>query len=326
MLKYIALIMVLMISSACTRENPPAATIDPVSKTASVPILDIDGKILTEEDFFDFANTVLREMDPESFGNEEVKQKLLKDFTEHNLLLMEAERRGVKVDDERIKTVLNSFRTESGSQDLKVYSGSFETDHNKLAKLMQERLIAESLLNDIINVRIVITEKDIKDYYNKNQGLAKPQAKAHILHIFTTDLEVARKAMAELKKGLSFNEVAERYSEGPEKSSGGDLGFVADSDFPEIFSEAFKLPAGKISDIVKSDYGYHIFYVKRFEKPKKISYESVKSKIQFELYSEQQEEKTRGFIDELYEKSIIKVINDVDLAHFGGKRSSGSVE
>ena len=124
--------------------------------------------------------------------------------------------------------------------------------------------------------------------------------------------------MKELQKGLSFSEVAERYCEGPEKEYGGDLGVISEGDFPEIFAEAFKLSVGKYSDIVKSDYGYHIFFVKKVLKPKKTAYDDVKSKIYFELYSQKQEEKTREFINELYNKANIKHINDIDLAGYAG--------
>ena len=94
---------------------------------------------------------------------------------------------------------------------------------------------------------------------------------AHLFQIFTTDKQVAEKAMAELKRGLAFNEVAARYSEGPEKEEGGDLGFISDDVYPEIFGEAFKLKPGKISDIVKSEYGYHIILNGKYKYISKLS-------------------------------------------------------
>lgn len=321
--KITVLFIIMAAALAGCGENKSPAGAETKQESARKAIMEINGRLLYEDDFYDFAGTVLKEMGGENMDNPEVKDKLLKDFTEHNMLLSEARRRGISINNERINRILDSFHTEEGVQDLKVYSGSYYTDHTKLAKLMQERLLVESLLNGVVNSQIVITEKELKDRYNTDEAKQKPETKAHILHIFTTKEETAEKAMNELRKGLSFNEVAERYSEGPEKKQSGDLGFISDGDFPEIFAEAFRLPTDKYSGIVKSDYGYHIFFVKKILRPKKINYEDVKSKIYMELYLQQQEDKTREFIDELYKNADIKYLDDVDLGGYAGGRGGG---
>lgn len=306
--------LILIFSSCVKNEETTHAKEEKTGK----PFMKIDGEVLYTSDFFDFASTVLREMSSDSLGNPQVKDELVKNFIDHRLLLGEANRRDIRIDNKKIGSVLESFSTEKGAQDLKVYSGSYETDNKKLAELMRQRLLVEALINEAVGTRIKITEAQIRDYYNKNDAEFTRDHMAHLLHIFTKNKTSAGKAMAELKRGLSFNEVAERYSEGPEKNTGGDLGNVSKNDFPEIFAVAFGLPAGKISDIVRSDYGYHIFLVKKFERPKKMAYEDVKSKIYMDLYAKEQEKKTKELLDELYKNSKIERINDIDLHDFNG--------
>ncbi len=130
--------------------------------------------------------------------------------------------------------------------------------------------------------------------------------------------------MAELTRGLAFNEVAVRYSEGPEKEDGGDLGFIIDTDYPEIFGEAFKLKPGKISDIVKSEYGYHIFLVKEYSRSKKIDYDDVKTQIHFSLYNKEQDKKIEELINELYKNADIKYLTDINLNDASLSVKSGS--
>lgn len=284
----------------------------------------INGKTLYTDDFFKFASIALKEMNNKDLENNNIKKFLVDSFIEHNLLLQEAERRNIKVDEKKIGAVIESFLSESGTQDLKVYSGSYDTDAKALAEMLREKFMVETLIYDLINSNIDIKEDEIKQEYNQVYGTKEPEPKAHLFQIFTTDKQVAEKAMAELKRGLAFNEVAARYSEGPEKEEGGDLGFISDDVYPEIFGEAFKLKPGKISDIVKSEYGYHIFLVKEYRRPKKIDYNDVKTQIHFSLYNKEQDKKIEELVDELYKKADIKYLTDIDLSNFTAQDKSRS--
>lgn len=316
----VALFIPLILTAVSCKKKDDEQNILKTKAKEQIPFIKINEEILYQNDFFDFASTVLREMSEESYGNPLIKENLINNFIEHRLLLNEAKKRGMQIDNKKIGSVLESFSTEKGAQDLKVYSGSYETDNNKLAELMRERLLVEALINQTVGNNIKITEKQVKDYYNKNDATLMQDHQAHLLHIFTKNNETAEKAMSELKRGLSFNEVAERYSEGPERNTGGDLGFVSKNDFPEIFSAAFKLKPQQISQIMKSDYGYHIFLVKKFEKPKKMNYDNVKSKIYMELYTKEQENKTKELIDELYKNTKIQQLGDINLRNFPNDR------
>lgn len=284
----------------------------------------INGKTLYTDDFFKFAGVVLKEMNERDLKNEEVKKYLVKNFIEHNLLLQEARRRNIKVDEKKINAVTESFLSEAGTQDLKVYSGSFDTDAKALSEILREKFMVETLIADMINSNIDIKEDEIKQEYIELYSQKEPAKKAHLFQIFTTDKQVAEKAMAELKRGLAFNEVATRYSEGPEKEDGGDLGFIIDTDYPEIFGKAFKLKPGKISDIVKSEYGYHIFLVKEYSKPKIIDYDDVKTQIHFSLYNKEQDKKIEELINELYKNADIEYLTDINLSDASLSSKSGS--
>ena len=75
-------------------------------------------------------------MNESDFKNQEVKNYLVKNFIEHNLLLQEAQRRNIKVDEKKISAVTESFLSEAGTQDLKVYSGSYDTDAKALSEIL----------------------------------------------------------------------------------------------------------------------------------------------------------------------------------------------
>ena len=76
------------------------------------------------------------------------------------------------------------------------------------------------------------------------------------------ELKAQLDATPEEEKAAKFAELAAANSDCPSKAKGGDLGFVTHGQMVKEFDEAaFALPVGKISDIVKTTFGYHLIYV-----------------------------------------------------------------
>ena len=126
----------------------------------------------------------------------------------------------------------------------------------------------------IFRDQIKVADSDIKKYYeyNINTFIEPKQVKArHILFKLKQDAseedekKVKEKANAVLEKvgkGKDFALLAGKYSEGPTKSKGGDLGFFGAGQMAKPFEEAaFKLEKGQISDLVRTRFGYHIIKV-----------------------------------------------------------------
>ena len=80
------------------------------------------------------------------------------------------------------------------------------------------------------------------------------------LHIMVATKEEAEAVLAELKSGKDFAEIAKKKSKGPNAKNGGDLGYFMKGDFQPEFENAIeKTKVGGISEIVKTNMGYHIF-------------------------------------------------------------------
>ena len=181
--------------------------------------------------------------------------------------------------------------------------------------------IFETNVRKFINERLETPGTQVITY-NVNKDSLYLRVVAVGRELSDSSINNAEKAMAELNRGLSFNEVASRYSEGPEKEDGGDLGMVEDTVYPEIFSEAFKLRVGEYSDIIKSEYGYHIFLVKEYGQAKQASYDALKTDIHFSLYNKEQNKKIEELIDELYKNALIEYLTDIKLSDYTIKSRS----
>ena len=88
--------------------------------------------------------------------------------------------------------------------------------------------------------------------------------KIHCAHILVEKLSVAQELRAKIAKGESFANLAKEYSIDVSKKRGGDLGFFGRGIMvPEFEKAAFALQKGQVSEVVKTQFGYHI--IKRLD-------------------------------------------------------------
>lgn len=125
-------------------------------------------------------------------------------------------------------------------------------------------------------------------YYNKEKQLDSAAAKMR-----------ADSVMMQLKNGASFEELVEKYSDDTNsKTKGGDLGFFERRQMVQQFDEAaFKLMVGEISDIVQSNYGYHI--IKLTEKQAYPDFESDKQNLKTMYQKQRYNADYANYIDSL---------------------------
>jgi len=127
----------------------------------------------------------------------------------------------------------------------------------------------------------------------------------------------AKKTTEEIKqkldKGEDFGDLAMKYSDDPGSSqNGGDLGFFGrDEMVPEFEKVAFSLNVGSTSDIIETEFGYHIIKVEAKKASRKVNYDEVKNDLMNYIFEKKAEKKYGDWIVELRAKSAIK-INPID--------------
>jgi peptidyl-prolyl cis-trans isomerase C len=150
-------------------------------------------------------------------------------------------------------------------------SGVTEKD---LIEITKKDIVISNYIETKIVPTISVTDEEIKTFYNENrERLAEePQIKAsHILigvessaspEVKAKAKEKAEAILKELKAGKDFAEAAKTSSTCPSKEQGGDLGFFGKGQMvPEFEKAAFALKPGELSDVVETQFGYHIIKV-----------------------------------------------------------------
>jgi peptidyl-prolyl cis-trans isomerase C len=152
-------------------------------------------------------------------------------------------------------------------------------EFKKRLAFARNRLLMDNLLAS--EGKAATTDAAMKKVYDDATKQITGEQEVHARHILVETEDEAKAVEEELKKGADFAELAKKKSKDPGASDGGDLGFFTkDQMVPEFSNVAFALEPGKISDPVKSQFGWHIIKVEEKRSRKAPDFEQVKGQIE----------------------------------------------
>ncbi|MBD3354779.1 hypothetical protein GF361_02230 [Candidatus Woesearchaeota archaeon] len=253
---------------------------------------------------------------PESYKQMITKESFLEQMINERLLIQKAVEDGISVLDKEVDEKLEKMISNSP-----VSKDQFEIQLNTAGFTMKDlfdyykkQVIISELLNKSFS-DIRVSNEEAKTYYNENKDLyTAGEGEIRLRHILVNTKPEAKEILENLKSGEDFIGLAREESIGPSSVEGGDLGFVSKGQMVKEFEEvAFKLNENQISEIVKTQYGYHI--IKR--ESDLIKFTEVKNTIINTLETERQKQELGEYLEDIKERSDI-VIN------FGQAKTSGT--
>lgn len=170
---------------------------------------------------------------------------------------------------------------------------SFFAKNSGQYQIPEKRSASYALLDiNTLREQTQIPESDVSAYYNAHLDDYKVENRVHAEHILfktigMTDAQIteirnkAEDVLKQAKHGGNFEDLAKKYSEDDAtKPKGGDLGWIVEGQtVPEFQQAAFSLPKGGISDLVKTQYGFHIIKVLDHEQAHTKTLDEVRSQI-----------------------------------------------
>jgi peptidyl-prolyl cis-trans isomerase C len=191
---------------------------------------------------------------------------------------------------------------------------------------LRKRLIVESFLKKKVEVESKVSDEDMKKFYEQNKDKFKSGEQIKASHILVKTEKEAKDILAQLKSGGSFEELAKKSSVDSSSAKGGDLGwFGKGSMVPAFEKAALALKEGQISEVVKSDFGFHIIKLTG-KRPAGIRpYEEVKEQIKGAIMPTKQQEVFQKIKEELKKTAKITVKEDV-LNSVGEKKEEPKVD
>ncbi|MDP2339478.1 MAG: peptidylprolyl isomerase [Deltaproteobacteria bacterium] len=240
-----------------------------------------------------------------------VTTEILEQVVEEELLWQGAQKAGIAVSDEAIDREVRN-RAEGYA------AGSFQSaltaEHLTLDAFregLRRRLTQDAYLRVRLASLPLITESEIQASYDATVGVEKKPAQVRARQVLVRTAEEARHILELIQtRKITPEQAAVKFSVGLEADAGGDLGWFAVGEMPKVFDVCLLLQPGQVSEVMASDYGFHIFQVIDKREERTEPFKAVRDQVAEDLLRERQSAAVTGIVAELRTQIPVRLARD----------------
>lgn len=271
----------------------------------------VNKDIITRKDLDDFLNFTRMQMSLELKGEQleskiqSMKLDLLNRLIEDRLILQEAKKRGITLDDARVKAKIDEIKgryaTDAAFQKAIGRQGLTQAD---LENQIKEQLLMYSSVDANVRSKIVISPAEVTEFYEKNKEKIKIPEQRQILSITIGSSDnLANEIYRELNKGRDLKEILDKYSFVANK-----MAVMENGELRKDIEEAvFKLERGRVSRPIEINGTFYIFKLEEINTPQQKSLLEAQENIYTYLFEEKLQKDVVRWLDELRKQSYIKI-------------------
>jgi len=284
----------------------------------------INDEVITQRDVDQLLSVLYAQYSQEFKGDEllqkmeGVKKDILNQIIEDKLVLSRAKELGLKVTESEIGEKLDYIKKGFPSEE--EFYRTLETQGITAANLKdryRDQIMMKKLVDYEVKSKISVLPSEISDYYEKHRSRFREGDKYRVKNILVkakddVSFELAKveidNVCNKLKAGENFDDLAMKYSQGPNAEKGGDMGYIEKGQMLEALDEAiFKLKSGEFSEPVKSELGYHLFKVEDIKYGKQASLEEMQKDIQMIIFQDKFKAMISEWLSGLKKKAYISI-------------------
>lgn len=306
---------------AAAAEPKPPEPVKPVPATIPPIVARVNGEDVVKADF----DRLLTQMELQAGQpvpqerRDEIYRAILDQLVTYTALVQETRARGVKIDEAEANKVTDERIAELRKQmpDDAAFKKAL-SDRNMTLDRLRSDIRKDIAIGKMMQVELdaapPVSDADVKDFYDKNPDEFTGVRASHIL-IKPDGFDDAAKKKAraaaddvlkQVKAGADFGELARKHSTDSSAQQGGDLGFFTKGRMVPAFSDAaFKLQPGQVSDVVETQFGFHIIKV---TERKDVPLSEASEKIRGFLTGKQRDEQQQAFVAGIKNKAKIEVL------------------
>jgi len=270
----------------------------------------VNKDIITQKDLTDFLNFMALQLSAKypSWQVEErmeaAKADILNRLIEDKLILQEAKKDNLRVDENRLRAkmeqMIRQFPTTGDFEQSLAQQGLTPAD---IESKMREQMLIYSIVEYKIKSRIVVEPAEVTDFYQKNaEEFNEPEGRKVSAFIFT-EQPLALEVLGFLSKGGKIQEAAENYSLPLE-----DFGVIRKGQSQKEIEDAiFNLQPGETSGLVKVGDRYYILKVEEVVAAKQHALAEVQDKIRSVIFENKMQEALVKWLDELKKKYYVEI-------------------
>ncbi|HVQ40362.1 MAG TPA: peptidylprolyl isomerase [Pyrinomonadaceae bacterium] len=273
---------------------------------------------------------------------DQLREAIVSELIDRTLIAQEASRRGLAIQPDQMAEAERRAITElGGEQNYDAYLAEHSLSRNEYRDIIEMQLYGEMIRSEL-NKGLSVSEDDIKVYYDAHQAEPAFQQNervtaAHILiaaranlisqqlgrekglagealaRAVREEMERRRQRAADLRRkaaaGADFAALARQFSEDPgTRGSGGSLGTFGRGSHPASFDEAtFKLKSGATSEVVQTEYGFHVIKVSAREAGRRQALTEAAPEIRRRLLAEREAKNLADWLRAARQKASIRI-------------------
>ena len=254
----------------------------------------------------------------------EMRQKVLQQLIDQKLTDQELTKLQITVSEEEVDRSIERIKESNFLTDEKLRSDLDKQGipYEDFRENIRKQLLRVKLVSREIRSKIVITEEDIKAYYEKHSDQYAGKKKYLLRNLysrlpsFASDQEkqialgIMETIHRELEAGKSFDKIAQEYAAATALIEHSELGFFQLDELSELLREIIRpMKSGDFTAVLEANFGYQIVYVETIDEVGGKTLEDATPEIQQKLYDEIVDEKYDTWLQVLRERSHIKIIN-----------------
>jgi peptidyl-prolyl cis-trans isomerase C len=248
-----------------------------------------------------------------------LRKQAIENLINQRLLLQEAVRQGIEPDqklvDDRYNETVARF---SSPEEFQGALDSMGLTKEAFLGEIKDDLMIEALLDGQLKDVKKVTDEEVNAFYRDHPESFRSPEQVRASHILisveagATEEQRAQKRLelegfkGEIEKGADFGQLAGQHSDCPSKAKGGDLGYFQRGKMVKPFEDAaFSMKVGEVSDIVETQFGYHLIKVTDRQDPKTATLDDVKGQVENLLNRRAKDKAIGEYVSKLREPAKI---------------------
>jgi peptidyl-prolyl cis-trans isomerase C len=312
-------------AAATPAANEQAEAAKPVPVQLPDVLARVNGESITRAEFEEAITSVeARAGGPvPADQRDRVLRGILDDLIGFKLLSQEAKARNVPVPEAEVDARISQIRSQFPSEDVfmqMLVERKMTIDQVK-ADAREDMAIGKMIEGEIA-AKIAVKPEQVQDFYAKNPDQfqqAERVRASHILIGLPENADAAAKAQArakaeqvlkDVKAGKDFAALAKEHSSDPgSAANGGDLGYFQQGQMVGPFNDAaFSMKPGATSELVETQFGFHIIKVADKETSRTVPLDEVRTQVEEYLQNMNRQQETEAFVNGLKAKSKVEVL------------------
>jgi peptidyl-prolyl cis-trans isomerase C len=291
------------------------------STTENPTIVTVNGEAVTSAEVRVMMQNLASQLGQgqQQIDQQQLFQAATQQAVDTKLLAQEARRREIALDTGAVDGIMAQLEQQSGGREaLDAFLGNMGLNYEAFKGTVGESVLVQSLVEQQIRPGVEVTDQEVEEFYQGNPQMFQRPEQVRARHILMaveqgadeeTKADAKARAEAARKRALSgedFATLATELSDGPSAPNGGDLGFFsADRMVPAFAEAAFALEPGAISQVVETQFGYHVIKVEERRPASTQSLEEVKDPLRNALMEREVGEGVASLVEELRSKATI---------------------